>query len=136
MSPLEWATERLANCERIAMFKSGKDREGWLEDAAHWRDIIAILADRAARNDESRDAGLEEAAQYHDLKASSHAIHAQWYANDAMTADIKPSRLYAQFVEGIAERPANGPAMAALAEWKNAAAIRALKSAGKKEEGK
>ena len=46
MSPLEWAMERLANCERIAELKTGKDRDGWLEDAAYWRALIADLRRR------------------------------------------------------------------------------------------
>jgi hypothetical protein len=43
LSVLDWARERLANCERIALVNTAVDRAGWLEDAAYWRRIIAVL---------------------------------------------------------------------------------------------
>ena len=44
LSVLEWARERLANTARIAAGKTGADRDdGWLEDQAYWREIVAAL---------------------------------------------------------------------------------------------
>lgn len=43
LSPLQWAQERLNNSERLAQLKSGKDRDGWLEDAEYWRSIIELI---------------------------------------------------------------------------------------------
>jgi len=42
---VEWLTERLANCERIAKTKAGSDREGWLDDAAGFAAALKIVAD-------------------------------------------------------------------------------------------
>ncbi len=44
LSVVEWVRERLDNCERHAGLRAGKDRDGWLEDAAYFREILAILA--------------------------------------------------------------------------------------------
>lgn len=45
-SVLAWARERLANTYRIAKLKDGEDRDGWLEDAAHWELIMGALVAR------------------------------------------------------------------------------------------
>ena len=53
LTVLEWAEERRANTYRLAATKTGADRDGWLEDAAYWEQIVAVLAEedqrRAAR---------------------------------------------------------------------------------------
>ena len=38
-----WVAERLANCERIARIKQGADKNGWLEDAEYFRQLLAIM---------------------------------------------------------------------------------------------
>jgi hypothetical protein len=38
-----WVRERLENCLRIAKERTGKDRDGWLEDAKYFRAILARL---------------------------------------------------------------------------------------------
>lgn len=47
ISVLEWARERLANTYRLAAEKTGTDRDGWLEDAAYWREIVKALGTQA-----------------------------------------------------------------------------------------
>lgn len=44
LTVLEWARERYANTLRLAGEKTGADREGWLEDAAYWREIVALIS--------------------------------------------------------------------------------------------
>lgn len=38
-----WMEERLANCQWIAKLKSGKDRDGWLNDAEYFRAAIKLI---------------------------------------------------------------------------------------------
>jgi hypothetical protein len=41
---IEWVLERFENCVRIAKTKEAPaDRDGWLEDAAYFREILVIL---------------------------------------------------------------------------------------------
>lgn len=48
-----WILERLDNCRRIAATKSGTDRDGWLEDAAYFGDVLERLAAPPAQIDEA-----------------------------------------------------------------------------------
>lgn len=41
-----WAVQRLSNSTAIAAGKTGDDRDGWLEDVAYWREIVAELKER------------------------------------------------------------------------------------------
>ena len=43
LTVLEWAQERLANSERIALQKVGADRASWLEDVSYWMQIVGAL---------------------------------------------------------------------------------------------
>lgn len=44
LTTLQWAQERLANTERIAItLKSGAELDSWLEDMAYWMAIVADL---------------------------------------------------------------------------------------------
>ena len=49
LSTIDWLRERHANCIRIAEGKTGKDLDGWLEDARYLADAIKSLEDRAGR---------------------------------------------------------------------------------------
>lgn len=44
----EWIQERIQNCHRIAASKSGSDRDGWLEDAKYFSEILRELAQAKA----------------------------------------------------------------------------------------
>ena len=48
LSVLDWAEERLANSQRIALGYSGAERESWLEDVVYWREIVARLREADA----------------------------------------------------------------------------------------
>lgn len=39
----QWLSERLANCQRIAVSKTGADREGWLDDAAYFAAAMGLV---------------------------------------------------------------------------------------------
>jgi hypothetical protein len=43
LTTIDWVRERLANCERIAKTKAGADRDGWLEDADYFKQILTDL---------------------------------------------------------------------------------------------
>lgn len=36
----QWAQERLDNCYELAATKTGADRQGWLDDAWYWSEIL------------------------------------------------------------------------------------------------
>lgn len=40
---LDWLEERKENCIRHAMKKTGKDREGWIEDGAYFGHAISLI---------------------------------------------------------------------------------------------
>lgn len=65
LSVLEWAEERLANTLHIAPTTTGKDRAGWLEDAAYWSAIV----------DELREVRL---------------LRAELQATQAVVTDVRP----------------------------------------------
>jgi len=51
----EWVLDRYENCVRLAQAKRGKDRNGWLEDAAYFREILKVLqlaAERQAKGEQ------------------------------------------------------------------------------------
>ena len=57
LTTFQWAQERLANTERLAATKWGADRDGWLEDVGHWKDIVSIITaapETAAERDRLR----------------------------------------------------------------------------------
>jgi hypothetical protein len=39
----EWITDRRDNCIRIAKTKVREDRQGWLEDAARFEQVLQVL---------------------------------------------------------------------------------------------
>ena len=44
----QWIRQRLDNTQLIAAKKTGKDRDGWLDDEAYLADVLRILASHAA----------------------------------------------------------------------------------------
>lgn len=52
--------EQINNCQRIAATKSGEDRNGWLDDAVYYSQII----DRIAKAEAERNAALAREAGY------------------------------------------------------------------------
>lgn len=42
-SPRAWLEDRIANADYLAARKSGTDRDGWREDAAYLRAILAMM---------------------------------------------------------------------------------------------
>lgn len=40
---VEWLKERKRNCQRIAVMKSGDDKQGWLEDAEYFDEAINLI---------------------------------------------------------------------------------------------
>jgi len=40
---LDWLEERKANCVRLASRKSGTDRDGWIDDGAHFGHAISLI---------------------------------------------------------------------------------------------
>jgi hypothetical protein len=40
----EWVRERLDNCQRLAATKTGADRDGWLEDAHYFAEILRVVS--------------------------------------------------------------------------------------------
>lgn len=49
LSVEDWVRERLDNCQRLAAQKTGKDRDGWMEDASYFQKILARLASQSAK---------------------------------------------------------------------------------------
>lgn len=43
LTPQEFIRERLDNCQVIAATKVGKDRDGWLQDAAHFANVLDAM---------------------------------------------------------------------------------------------
>lgn len=56
----DWLQERLDNCHRLASQKTGKDREGWMQDAAFFHAAIVALADKAPRRHAGKPGGDAE----------------------------------------------------------------------------
>lgn len=46
---IAWFEERRENCHRLAAFKSGRERAGWLEDADYFAQALLLM--RAAMSD-------------------------------------------------------------------------------------
>lgn len=43
-----WVHERLDNCQRLAAQKTGRDRDGWLEDARYFSRILERMSAHGA----------------------------------------------------------------------------------------
>jgi hypothetical protein len=41
---IAWLNDRLDNCHRIAAIKEGRDRDGWMEDAAYFSEAVIQLS--------------------------------------------------------------------------------------------